>query len=102
MFAKPHFTKIQNWIGNHTLFEIIKDRHRIDTIVQDIDNKEGNIQIEILQFVSIFSLYQKLDKQRQEIVPKLWDQISQTNIRRILRLSNSVIGIFTHILRTKT
>ena len=97
-----NLTKIQNWLGNKNIFEIIKDRHRIDTIVQDIDNKEGNIQIEILQFVSIFSLYQKLDKQRQEIVPKLWDQISQTNIRRILRLSNSVIGIFTHILRTKT
>lgn len=75
MTLNTQLTKIQNWLNNATIFEIIKDRHRIDTIVQDIDSNEGYVNIEILQFVNIFSLYKKLDKQRQEVVHR----ISQTD-----------------------
>lgn len=75
MTNQPHQAKIQNWLNNTTIFEIIKDRHCIDTIIQDIESENGHTNIEILQFVNIFFLYQKLDKQRQEVVHK----ISQTD-----------------------
>jgi tRNA G10 N-methylase Trm11 len=75
MTTPQPLTKIKNWLDNPTIFEIIKDRHRIYIIVQEIDNENGHVNIEILQFVGIFSLYQNLDKQRQVVVKR----ISQTD-----------------------
>lgn len=39
MTVTPHLKKIENWVNNKALFEIIKDRNRVDTIIKAIDNK---------------------------------------------------------------
>ena len=37
MLIQPHLTKIENWIGNKTVFEIILDRNKIETVVKGLE-----------------------------------------------------------------
>jgi hypothetical protein len=85
-----YHTKIKNWLGNQNIFEIIKDRNRIDTIVKEIDSENGHVNIEILQFVNIFSLYQNLDKQRQVVVKRI-SQTDDWDLR--LKIGEELIAI---------
>ncbi len=71
MTYSAHLTKIEQWVGNVHVFNVINDQHLVDIAIRDIENHNGTINIEILQFVDRFLFYHRLEDKRKAVVGEI-------------------------------
>ncbi|MEX0288051.1 MAG: tetratricopeptide repeat protein [Flavobacteriaceae bacterium] len=56
---------------SETLLEVIQDTDKLKVEINNISANDGNVNIELLQFVSTFSVHQQLEREKQLLVSKL-------------------------------